>query len=346
MPLSTAITDTILSEQYLSFRSHDIGEAQAFIGDAYDNHSLQPLPLAGYAQGERGHDQGQISLYCAELNAVSLSVVHYTVDVCVRVGELTSIYVFMPLQGQLEISSQGQTYHCQPGEAVVLNAGVAIEKTLRNNYKQLVLKFDPQVVTQQLVEMGGGYLAASLCFEPYLNQTNRQGSSWWRTVNYVVEELRNIDPSSPQQVMTQSLERLLIQNLLCNQPHNHSATLLGAHKPQLRPWYIKQAEEYLKVNAHQEITMSQLAETIGVSDRSLQCGFKNNVGLSPMQYLKEQRLVRAFKRLQCGQSCDSVTDVALACGFRQLGQFSGQYKRRFGESPSATLRHAKNHLYK
>jgi transcriptional regulator GlxA family with amidase domain len=37
----------------------------------------------------------------------------------------------------------------------------------------------------------------------------------------------------------------------------------------------------------------------------------------------------------------TVTDVAFACGFGNLGHFAIYYRRQFGETPSATLRRAR-----
>ena len=38
--------------------------------------------------------------------------------------------------------------------------------------------------------------------------------------------------------------------------------------------------------------------------------------------------------------CQSVTATALECGFSNLGDFAGKYRKRFGENPSETLKRA------
>jgi AraC-like DNA-binding protein len=58
-----------------------------------------------------------------------------------------------------------------------------------------------------------------------------------------------------------------------------------------------------------------------------------------MAYVREVRLERARADLMSDDpSLGSVTDIALKWGFAHLGRFAVEYKRRFGESPSATLR--------
>jgi len=322
-------SSTLLPEQYLCLRSDNIAEARETISRAYDSHCLTPL-------GPKR--EADISLYHAALNSVSLSIVGYQTDVNIDVAELTGIYVLMPIHGRLEVQSDGGQYHCEPGQAVVLNTGVALQKTLRDDYKQLVLKFDVEAVTQQLHRLCGVSLPAPVHFQPCLERDSKAGASWWRTVHYVLEELRNCDTQCSQQLVTEPLEQLLIQRLLHCQPHNHSQTLNTPSQPSLSPWYVKRAEQYLCTNACEPLSLASLAQTVGVSERSLQYGFKKSHGVSPMQYLKTLRLERARQNLLSAQPADSVTSIALACGFRQLGEFSRQYKQRFGESPSVTLR--------
>jgi AraC-like DNA-binding protein len=58
-----------------------------------------------------------------------------------------------------------------------------------------------------------------------------------------------------------------------------------------------------------------------------------------MAYLRQYRLQQAHGRLASSEPGEAtVTDVALACGFRHLGRFAADYHRRYGRAPSDTLR--------
>ena len=59
-----------------------------------------------------------------------------------------------------------------------------------------------------------------------------------------------------------------------------------------------------------------------------------------MQFLTDSRLEAARVALQSPSPIESVSSIAYACGFSHLGRFSDAYRRRFGESPSVTLRKA------
>ena len=60
-----------------------------------------------------------------------------------------------------------------------------------------------------------------------------------------------------------------------------------------------------------------------------------------MVLLRQARLARARRDLLEGLPGTTVTQTALQWGFQHLGRFSGEYARRFGESPSDTLRRAR-----
>lgn len=98
--------------------------------------------------------------------------------------------------------------------------------------------------------------------------------------------------------------------------------------------------EFILANIDRPIALSELERVSGLSARGLQYAFQKRHGCSPMQWLRIQRLERARDRLVARAEGDSVTTVALDCGFSQLGEFARIYARRFGELPSETLRRA------
>jgi transcriptional regulator GlxA family with amidase domain len=57
--------------------------------------------------------------------------------------------------------------------------------------------------------------------------------------------------------------------------------------------------------------------------------------------LRNQRLIRARKRILLAREGATVKQIAAQFGFTEFGRFSVRYKTLFGESPSVTLARAK-----
>lgn len=102
---------------------------------------------------------------------------------------------------------------------------------------------------------------------------------------------------------------------------------------------IKLAEELTLVEPELSRSIATLAKESGVAERTLRTAFNRCYGLSPLEYLRVQRLHQAQQRLLA--SCPdqtTVTEVAFDLGFWDLGRFASAYRQLFGELPSATLR--------
>jgi transcriptional regulator GlxA family with amidase domain len=79
----------------------------------------------------------------------------------------------------------------------------------------------------------------------------------------------------------------------------------------------------------------QLAHFLGVSSRHLLRLFSRHLACTPQTWLTEQRLLDARHLLQ---TASSVKQVAHTLGYRKVSQFSRDFRRRFGVSPSAVRR--------
>jgi len=75
-----------------------------------------------------------------------------------------------------------------------------------------------------------------------------------------------------------------------------------------------------------------------MSARSLQYAFQRRFNCTPMQWIREQRLLKANEVLMRKESEKTVTEVALDCGFGSVNHFSVYYRKRFGRTPSELTR--------
>jgi AraC family ethanolamine operon transcriptional activator len=88
------------------------------------------------------------------------------------------------------------------------------------------------------------------------------------------------------------------------------------------------------------IRVPELAAVAGVSQRVLELGFQETLGMSPQKFLRLDRLNKMHRDLRSTQAaCSKVTDICNRWGFHELGRTAVEYKRVFGESPSSTLHH-------
>jgi len=110
------------------------------------------------------------------------------------------------------------------------------------------------------------------------------------------------------------------------------------------PRHLKKALERLEADPARAWTVGGLASECGVGRRTLQRQFRRFIGKTPMEYVHDLRLDRARREVLGASDGATVTDIAVRCGITHLGRFAAQYRKRYGESPSATLRRRQNAL--
>lgn len=85
-------------------------------------------------------------------------------------------------------------------------------------------------------------------------------------------------------------------------------------------------------------SMAELCKVAGISERSLQYGFRETFDMTPLQFVKRRRLHAARQALlTASKDKTTVAEVATGYGFCELGRFGADYRKVFGELPSVTL---------
>jgi transcriptional regulator GlxA family with amidase domain len=95
---------------------------------------------------------------------------------------------------------------------------------------------------------------------------------------------------------------------------------------------IQRAIRLMTTDLRNDIQLDELAQSLNLSASRLRHLFKDETGISPMQYLKEQRMQKARELLQT--TFLKVNEVMFKVGVKDESHFVRDFKKRFGLSPS------------
>ncbi|MEH6576736.1 MAG: GlxA family transcriptional regulator [Amphritea sp.] len=96
--------------------------------------------------------------------------------------------------------------------------------------------------------------------------------------------------------------------------------------------HLVDAVQLMERNIEEPLSIPELAEHLGISDRELERLFKHYLQSTPSAFYRNIRLDQARWMLQ--QTTDSVTSISVACGFASLSHFTRSYQKRFDKKPS------------
>jgi AraC-like DNA-binding protein len=116
---------------------------------------------------------------------------------------------------------------------------------------------------------------------------------------------------------------------------------IGETTPNALPASLVHALDWLRGHLSEPVKLELLASIAGVRPRTLESHFKTFLGTTPLGWLRRTRFANARRELESGRTDATVTRIALANGFNQLGRFASEYRLIFGEAPSATLRRSR-----
>lgn len=278
-------------------------------------------------------------LHHAPLPNSSFNYLCYGVETRIDVSQLGFFLIEIPLSGESITCCGHDTIVCGVGNAVIAGPYSQFSTVLNEGCSKLLIKIERNVFENCLSSLLRRKQIRILNFEMGIELESNAGQSLLRTITWIVDELEHKDSLLNTNPLTgPNYEQALMLCLLHTQPHNYSEELQRLAFP-VAPDFVVKTRMHIKENYANAIDLEELVRISGVSERLLLGGFRQHLGVSPMKYLRLVRLENAHLDLkELSPENSHVTEVALGAGFTQLGKFSADYKRRFGESPSETLK--------
>ena len=120
---------------------------------------------------------------------------------------------------------------------------------------------------------------------------------------------------------------LMEAGLMCQSPRTESQKITA----------IKTVLSYITDHYHEKLYVQDLASQVNMNEQYFCRFFKKSIGRSPMVYINEFRIRQAMHFLE--DTDESVTEVAMECGYNNLGNFLREFHRQTGTTP---LKYRKN----
>ncbi|CUH52981.1 GlxA family transcriptional regulator [Shimia marina] len=88
---------------------------------------------------------------------------------------------------------------------------------------------------------------------------------------------------------------------------------------------------YFEENLEETVDLDSVTRDMGVSRRQMERLFKQHLNTTPKRFLQELRLQKA--RILLAETDMAVVEVATACGYESVGNFSKRFREAYGMSP-------------
>ncbi|MFB7085217.1 AraC family transcriptional regulator [Streptomyces sp. NPDC056296] len=310
--------------------SDDFDEYRARVNDAF-----YPARMELVSPGTR---LSHAWMSAIRLRHLTVGVVRFGADVLVDPGDVGGYHVNVPLAGSVVSRCGSREIVATPELAAVFSPDQhTVLPSWSVDATQVCLKIERAALEEELARVLGRPVDRRLRFDLGFDLTASVGQRWWATLNVLLDTLK--DPSAVagpgHAAQLDYLERALLVGLLIGQGHSMTQAL-DSRAVDKNPTALGKAVDVIHSAPGSQYNITDLAHASGVGVRQLQKLFRDRFDMSPSEYLRQVRLEGTRRELLHAPT--TVSDVAFRWGFNHLGRFADHYRRKFGESPSQTLR--------
>jgi AraC-like DNA-binding protein len=276
----------------------------------------------------------------AALGPITIGEVAFREELRLETDDVgTGFYVHLPITGRFESRHRGvdMIVH-RRSSAVYLPGGGAFTGRWPVGYHALCVRIDLPAVETALARLVGDRTSSRVTFDPVMNTRDGYGRSWADLLFSVNRQLAAPGGLLTQPLIAAPLAESLLNGFVLAASHSHAEALAGPVVA-ARPASVRAAIDVIEADPQAPLTLTVLATRCGVGPRTLQKGFQQHLGMSPMEYVRDVRLRRAHEELRAADPfAASVADVARRWGFTHLGRLASAHEAKYGQKPLSTLR--------
>ena len=311
-----------------TFQSNNPDEVLDFVGRS----------LAPHGMNLRDPASMEAKLNCFDLANTQLVDIQYGSEVTIDPIDLDSHFlVHAALQGSSSVWSDGVEGVMRPDNLYITCPGKGTRIRMTQECRHLTVRIPASSFEDYLTQCLHIPVNRPVRFH-VRDEVGRELPQVWRNLlQHLIAQIE-VGPGLMSSPHTQRQYTMLMVEMLLNHYCNTYSDQISLHGNDVAPWHVRRAREIIHDSIDETISVADLAVQIGVSVRSLQNGFRQFLGVTPVEYVRRHRLERLHKALINSDPQASVTEMMLECGIVNFGRYAQYYRQQYGCSPSETLR--------
>lgn len=253
-------------------------------------------------------------------------------------GPPNMVAIFIPCAGSAPPFAYGQLV--EAGQCVTVVGG-ELEGVTHKGYIELDLAYDMDTCRSQLEALNDGSMNVK-----FGTTIAAPGRAWIADMTARVEWLltaareHGAGLSNPQ--LRMSLTDHLLAAMVRFDPSPADIDSTTRRATASRRVAVRLAREFIHARLSEHLPLSELCRHTRLKVRTLETGFREVTGLTPIAYIRSLRLNAVRRALhEVSEQHRSISDIALDNGFWHLSQFAADYRKLFGETPLDTRRRSR-----
>lgn len=280
------------------------------------------------------HAQIEKGLFEANLKAVhtpriQLARVHYSHGIITR-GDFPKGCIVL----NSYFSSNG-TYNVEnrsilPNELIVLSKDDKIDRVTTGHFSGNIITIEEKLFYEAFSTFFGETPDNSLKMKRFYIKDDMI-DTFQKTISFWIDYLINIFPNLNIKPEYEKIEYEILSQLF-------NCITFTSLKDNRKKFQIHTVRDFLHENISNEINLDMISRAFNISESQLHNAFKSTYGISPKKYLQMLRINAVRKELlHADLNQNTISEIALKYSFIHMNNFTAEYKKIFGQTPSQTL---------
>jgi AraC-like DNA-binding protein len=245
----------------------------------------------------------------------------------------TGVMLAVVVQGQKQIDLRSQSLHAPPMSQIVFTQSTCFRtQTLAGTgdrpFLSLCLAFPAETIVKCLTALADAGVDPPRAAEPVVMS---------RLDPAIADSLVRLLDALDDRVERQLLVPLMVEECALRLLRSElAAAFRGALGSDGEVAKIQQAMQFMRQHRGRALSVSAVARHVGMSASHFAHRFRQLARVSPMRYLRQERLGQA-RALMLSEGA-RPSEAAARVGFASTAHFAREFKRLYGDSPAAYAR--------